>query len=537
MAAARLEMYRLQELVRLHRQGVTVREVARLLGMSPNTERPYRLILERAGLLAGDPNDIPSLEILKQLIQAELSGQTLRQPSVSSVAAWTSEVEQMLGRRAGPRAIYDALRLRPDFKGSLSAIKRLCARLNKTQGVSPEDVAIPVETPPGDVAQVDFGYVGRLLDPLTGMPRQAWVFVMVLGYSRHMFAEIAFDQKVETFIDLHLRAFAYFGGVPKTLVPDNLKAAVIRAAFNANDDCELNRSYRELARVYGFKIDPTPPHAPKKKGKVESAVKYIKRNFFRPREFRDVVHAREELVVWLRDVAAVRIHGTTGQTPNALFTMEKEALLALPTRPFELVTWKQATVHPDTHVFFDRRLYSVPWRLIHQQVWVRATPSTVCIYFHDERVATHARRGSQQRSTIEGHLPEHRRDYRQRQRSYWEQRALSMGQEVLVYIQAVFDSDDVLYQLRTVQSMVKHLETFPRSRAVGACQRALYFGNYKYRGLKEILRKALDLEPLPCAANKAPAETIAFQFARRPSEFQNPQRELFVSHGEIHEYH
>jgi hypothetical protein len=126
-----------------------------------------------------------------------------------------------------------------------------------------EDVAIPVETPAGEVAQVDFGYAGKLYDAKEGRFRRAWVFVMVLGFSRHMFARIVFDQKTTTWLALHVEAFDELGGVPRVLVPDNLKAAVIRAAFGADGPSALNRSYRELARHYGFKVDPTPPRAPK----------------------------------------------------------------------------------------------------------------------------------------------------------------------------------------------------------------------------------------------------------------------------------
>jgi transposase len=109
---------------------------------------------------------------------------------------------------------------------------------------------MPVETDPGDVAQVDFGYVGKLYDADAGKLKKAWVFVMTLGFSRHMVARIVFDQKIETWLRLHIECFEELGGVPKTIVPDNLKAAVIRAAFGVDEETALNRSYRVLARHY-----------------------------------------------------------------------------------------------------------------------------------------------------------------------------------------------------------------------------------------------------------------------------------------------
>ena len=125
---------------------------------------------------------------------------------------WRSRIVSPRERGAGPTAIHDHLGLvHPDYTGSLSAVKRLCARLSALVGPSEDDVAIPVETGPGEVAQVDFGYAGRLWDPQTGQLRKAWVFVMVLGHSRHQFSRVVFDQRTETWISLHQQAFRSFG--------------------------------------------------------------------------------------------------------------------------------------------------------------------------------------------------------------------------------------------------------------------------------------------------------------------------------------
>lgn len=248
-------MHKLQELVRLHRMGTGAREVARLLRVSPNTERAWRLKLDAIGLLKGDVEDLPSMAVLDAAVPAKVPRQ-----QVSSVAEHEAKVRLLRARGAGPKAIFDRLRLdETDFKGTYWAIKRLCARIDRERLVNAADVALPVETKAGHVAQVDFGYAGMLHDPETGKQRRAWVFVMVLGHSRHMFAKIVFNQRTETWLQLHVEAFAFFGGVPEVIVPDNLKAAVIRAFFGVGDDPALNRSYRELARHYGCKIDPTPP--------------------------------------------------------------------------------------------------------------------------------------------------------------------------------------------------------------------------------------------------------------------------------------
>lgn len=508
-------MHRLQELVRLHRMGTGCREAARLLGMSPNTEREYREALAAAGLLEGNVDDLPDLEVLRAAV---LEQRPLRTPKqqVSSVERWHDEIRSMWPG-AGPRAIYDRLRLEhEDFTGTLSAVKRACVRLRLERGVRAEDVAIHVETAPGEVAQVDFGYAGELFDPVEGRERRAWFFVMVLGHSRHMYTRIVFDQRTETWLRLHVEAFEDFGGVPATIVPDNLKAAVIRAAFGVDDEVGLNRSYRELARHCGFRVDPTPPRDPDKKGKVESGVKYVKNNFFKARrEERDVSVLAPQLERWRLEIAGMRVHGTTQRRPLEVFeAVERQTLRPLPSRRFEPVVWKRATVHRDVHVVFDRAYYSAPWRLVGRDVFVRAAGRTVMIFVDDVRVATHERAAPGQWRTLDEHLPEGRSDYRQRSRTYWEERADAIGPEVGAYVREIFESDEVLHQLRVVQSVVRHLEGFPPERARAAAARARFYSNYTYGSVKRILRDALDLEPLPLASVPVTLWANAPRFAR-----------------------
>jgi transposase len=517
-------MDRLRELVRLHRLGTGAREVARLLGMGPNTERAYRAALSKAGVLEGAAEEVPELEALKTLVLEHLPPK-LSPQQTSSLASWQPRVEALFAQGVGARAIHDRLRLEVEgFTGSYSAVKRMVRQLRKARGVRAEDIAIPVVTAAGEVAQVDFGYVGKLLCAQEKVPRKAWVFVLVLAHSRYLVADIVFEQSLPTWLRLHVEAFEQLGGVVETVVPDNLKAAVLRAAFTPDEPSALNRSYREVARHYGFKVDPTPPYAPQKKGKVEAGVKYVQANFFKGRQGQDVDVVRADLKRWLAEVANVRRHGTTGRRPVDVFREEElPALRPLPARRFTPVVWKCARVHQDGHVLFDKRFYSVPWRHAGSQVWLRVTDSSLEAYVDDVRVATHPRRGSGLYSTREEHLPQHRADLRHRSRGYWEERAKSLGEEVLTYVRAVFDSDEVLSQLRAVQAIVAHLETFPPERAQAAARRAHYYGTYSYRGLKDILRQGLDLQPLPLVlAAPATASLPQPRFARSVAELLHP---------------
>jgi len=485
-------MHRLQELVRLHREGCCGRQVARLLVMSPNTERKYREALKAEGLLYAD-DELPELDVLRQAVDRQVQLASAPEQEISSVEPWRKDIMGKVKNGAGPTAIYDYLRTEnEDFKGSLSAIKRMVHRIRQAEGPSAESVVLHVETLPGEVAQVDFGSVGKLFDPDTGKVRTAYVFVMVLNHSRLMYASLVFDQRVNTWIDEHEKAFEFFGGVPRVVVPDNLKSAVLTCYYGGKSP-ELNRTYREMARHYGFKIDPTPPRSPQLKGRVESGVGYVKKNFFGPREIETIADGNAQLGRWLENVANVRIHGTTRQPPVTLFEQEEvDALLPLPRERYVRIIWKQCTVHPDSHIHFEKRLYSVPFKHMGQKVWVRAQDNSLIVWANDVRVATHVRRGPRYQ-TNDAHLPECRRDYRHQSRSWWENKARCISETLGDFIVEIFESDDVYHQLRTVQAIVTYVEPYPVERINAACERARLYGNYTYPGIRNILREGLDM--------------------------------------------
>lgn len=511
-------MHRYQELVRLHRLGQKQRPIAKALRMSRTTVARALEVFGAAGHLEGEASALPEPAELARAMEAAYPSKPAPQQA-SSVQAWRKDVERLRKKGAQPTAIHDWLRLnREGYAGSLSAVKRMCLRLTREAGPRPEDVAIPVETAPGEVAQVDFVYAGRIYDPDRGIPRRAWLFLMVLGYSRHMYLDLVFDQTSATWIRLHVDAFEYFGGVPEVVVPDNLKAAVIRAAFGVDDDVVLNRSYRELARHYGFRIDPTPPRSPEKKGKVERHGRYVKQSFFATHESVDIEEDRRALRRWNEEIAAKRRHGTTGKRPGEVFEeIEREALRPLPAKPYEVVIWKQATLHRDSHLQVDGAFYSAPWKLIKQRLDVRATRRHVAIFHRDEHVWTHARVKRGQRQTVQSHLPTGRRDMAKRSRSYWLLKASAIGSDCHRLAEAIFDADEVALQLRKVQAVVTHLARFPPERANAASRRALHYGCLSYGGVKNILLKGLDLEPLDGEGERRDWASGS-RFARDPAQ-------------------
>jgi hypothetical protein len=360
--------------------------------------------------------------------------------------------------------------------------------------VEPE-VFIRVHSEPGEDMQVDFGTVGQLYDPVAKRLRTAYVFVATLGYSRHQYAELVFDQKIATWIGLHKRTFEYFGGVPQRVIPDNLKAAVLQVLVH---DPILGDAYRRMALHYGFLISPTIPHRPQHKGKVESGVHYVKRNFFAGQEFVDIQVGNEHLRDWILNTAGVRKHGTTSEAPLHLFYgTEKAQLLTLPVQPFQLMDIHPVKVHPDCHVVISGSFYSVPYGYIGQELAAHVSENFVEIYAGLDLVTSHPRstHSGQWQTRLEDYPPA-KAAYLIHTPDYCKKLAAKIGPATLNVVEQLL-SDRPLDRLRSVQAILRLQESVGSKRLEAACARAAHFGDVRYRQIKLILNAALDCEPLP----------------------------------------
>ena len=327
------------------------------------------------------PDAVPGENELREALGVGV--QTPRQ--VSTVEPYRAAIQDWLKQGVEMTAIWLRLQENYGYKGGYSSIRRFVHRLEPVEA----EAFVRVHSEPGEDMQVDFGSVGQLYDPVMKRLRTAYVFVATLGYSRHQYAELVFDQKTATWIALHKRAFEYFGGVPQRVIPDNLKAAVLQALVH---DAVLGEAYSRLALHYGFLISPTIPHTPQHKGKVESGVHYIQRNFMAGQEFVDIHVGNQHLQDWILNTAGVRKHGTTGEAPLHLFhETEKACLQPLPARPFQLLEIRPVKVHPDCHVIINGSFYSVPFGYIGQELAAHVSENFVEIYQGQNLVTTHPR--------------------------------------------------------------------------------------------------------------------------------------------------
>lgn len=488
MSNRRIATMDIVELVRLLRAGEGDRALTERVGLNRRTVAKYRVWAAAQGFLEGP---MPKSGLVHRQL-AQTMPPALPPQQTSTVGTYRDEIAELRQRGMEIAAIRVRLEERHGHPVSYGAVWRFVRRLEPAK---PPEAMVRVEVQPGSQAQVDFGYAGRTLDPATGRPRKTWVFVLVLAWSRHLYAELVFDQRVETWLGCHQHAFAALGGVPKSVVLDNLKAGIVRACAH---EPVAQRSYRECAEHYGFMIDPNPPRSPHLKGKVEQGgVHYVTRNFLAGREPTERIDdLNRGLWRWAAEVAGQRVHGTTQARPLDRFqAVEQAALLPLPSTPYDPATWAQLRVGRDCHLTFARAHYSVPFRLNGQRVWVRGGRRTIEVYTEDHAlVTTHDRAEPGAWRTVLDHLPPEKVPGLAISRETCGQQAHEMGAATAELVNQLLDHrpED---RLRSAGRLLALAATVGPERLERACARALHFGEASFVTVKRILAEGLDREP------------------------------------------
>lgn len=508
MSNRRFEMYQYRQIIIHLRLGDSVRSIARTRSADRKTIRRIRIIAQAQGWLNKEI-ELPDDHVLYQALDQRQATNQLQK-----LIPYQSQVESWYQQGIQASTIHAALQRRHGFTGSYNTVQRFIKSLKVQQ----REITTILEFKPGECAQIDFGAGPKLMDEATGGLVKTWIFVMVLSWSRHMYAEIVLNQTVETWLSCHRHAFEWYGGVPKKLIIDNAKCAITKACYY---DPVVQRSYAEYAEGYGFIVSACPPREPKKKGQVESGVKYVKNNFVPLRLFRHLVDSNQQLRGWVLETAGNRIHGTTREKPLTLFETERELLLPLPDSPPELAVWEKVTLHGDCHVMFLKCRYSAPYKLVRELLWLRATDTTVRLYQEHTLVAIHPRLfrpGT--KNTIDEHLPPNAQAYAMKDSSWCLEQAKRVGSHCQQVVQQLL-TDSVVDYLRAAQGIVGLQKKYGNERLNAACERAIVFQSVHYKTIKSILVAGAEYKPLPeQEAFDTLAETYTGQgrFCRDPSK-------------------
>jgi len=356
-----VQLGELMMILDLHRQGLSITAIARRTGRDPKTVRKY---IER-GLeppvygprQVGRPSKLaPYLDYLRERVAAF--------PELSAVRL-TREIRER------------------GYQGAYTAVKRFLAAI-RPEGQQPFEVRF--ETPPGYQAQVDFARFVTTFTDAPGSARIVWLFSLVLGHSRHIFARFVLHQDLQTLLRCHMLAFAALGGVPIEILYDRMKTAV--TGEDADGHIVYNRSLIALAQHYGFHPRACRPYRAKTKGKVERPFSYIRQDFFLARSFRNLDDLNAQLDDWLATVANVRLHGTTQRVVAEAFAAEQPELQRLPAFPFDALLKLERRVSHDGLVSIGGNYYSVPDRT-RRVVEVHQLPDQIRVLDEGRLVAVH----------------------------------------------------------------------------------------------------------------------------------------------------
>jgi len=365
---------------------------------------------------------------------------------------------------------------------SYYSVRRFVARLK-------QKTPLPfrrMESEPGAEAQVDFG-TGALVRDAAGKLRRPWVFRIVLSYSRKAYSEVVWRQTTEAFLQCLENAFRHFGGAPKRLVIDNLKAAVARADWY---DPEIHPILQSFARHYGTVILPAKPYTPRHKGKVESGIKYVKRNALKGRVFASLAEENQFLLDWEARVADRRIHGTTKQQVGRLFDeVERRELLPLAAERFPFFHEARRAVHRDGHVEVDKAFYSAPPEYVGHHVWVRWDGRLVRLYNSRwEQLVVHAKAEPGRFRTAPQHIPQQKVSAVERGTDALLRQIAAIGPHTRQWAEATTQARGV--EAVRVLVGLKHLAGKHDSEALEeACQTALSHGAYRLRTVRQLLQR------------------------------------------------
>lgn len=412
--------------------------------------------------------------------------------SRSECDAWREDIIRKLEQGLTSQRIWQDLVDEYGFAAKYHSVRRYVSKLQKK---TPQLVR-RMEVAAGAEAQVDFGTGAWITftDAATGKTsrRRSWVFRIVLSHSRKAYSEAVFHQNAEAFIGALENSFRYFGGVPKTLVIDNLKAAVKQADWY---DPEIHPKLQSFAQHYGTVFLPTKPYTPEHKGKVEAGVKYVKNNGLKGHEFTSLDAENKHLLEWEDRVADTRLHGTTKRQVRQHFEeIERPALLALPVERFPSFHEGRRSVNRDGHCEVAKAYYSAPPEFVGRDVWVRWDSRLVRLFNEKwEQVAVHARAEPGRFKTDSNHIPKKRV-------SCIERGANALLKELAIVGNGVKDWSEAMLQARGVEGIrvlqgLKALASKHDATALNAaCETAMSYGALRLRTIRKLLETSNEVK-------------------------------------------
>ena len=518
--ANQLKMANVHAIGVLWRQGWSARQIGRALGIHRDTAGRYIRLLKAEAAesqQASDPkpkpaNAPPGAGPLparsygrgdgSKPANAPIGAERVDRAAAAAESAHDSRPAAAFPERSGPtsgcepyravvlekldlgltaRRIWQDLRTEHGFTGSYYCVRRFVGRLKASSPLPFRRM----ECEPAAEAQVDFG-TGAPVDGSDGKRRRTHVFRIVLSHSRKGYSEAVFRQTTDDFIRCLENAFWHFGGIPKTLVIDNLKAAVTRADWF---DPQLNPKIQAFCDYYGLAVLPTKPYTPRHKGKVEKGIEYVKSNALKGRRFASLQEENRHLLAWEASVADVRIHGTTRKQVGQVFEQaERPALSPLPLERMAFFHEAPRIVHRDGHVEVAKAYYSVPPEYLGRTVWARWDGRQVRVFNRQmEQIALHPQREPGCFSTLSRHIVGEKISAVERGTTWLLARTRHIGPQTGRWAEAMLESRGV-QGVRVLQGLHGLANRYTWDQIEHACEVAESHGVYRLRVIRELIK-------------------------------------------------
>ena len=478
----RLKMAKINDILGLHQQGWSQRKIANQLGVDRGTVARY---LAGASKAAKAPTGSADSNTAKAPPGSEIQNPPQAPPgsggSRSPCEPYRERILELLNQGLSAKRIHQDLS-DEGFEGSYYSVRRYVRSLGSEQPLPFRRL----ETPAGEEAQVDFGTGAPVLQE-NGRKKRTHVLRVVLSHSRKAYSEVVYRQTTENFIRALENAFWHFGGSPKTLVIDNLRAAVKKVDWF---EPELNPKVEAFCRHYGVVILPTRPRMPRHKGKVEKGVDYVQENALKGRVFDSLPQENQHLAEWELSIADTRIHGTTRKQVGKVFReVERQALQRLPTERFPFFHEGQRSVHRDGHVEIDKSYYSVPPEYVGRRVWVRWETRLVRVFNQRlEQIAVHAKQEPGAFSTDALHLSDKKISTVERGAEWLLGKAARIGAQTEQWSLEMFRRRGV-QGLRTLQGLLALAEKHDAREIDAACEIAHSYGAYRLANLRRLIQR------------------------------------------------
>jgi len=483
-----LPMVKFREIIRLHELGYNQTEIARSCVVARSTVQDYVRRASAKGL---------SYEQLQTMSDGEAQ-RLLGKQNDAPVAAKQLDFEPVHRELSRKGVTLSLLWQEGVSRGDWNlSYGQFCRRYGQWKGH--QKLSMRQHHKGGEKVFVDYcGLTVDVTDASTGEVIEAQIFVACLGASNYTYAEATASQTLPNWIGSHQRALSFFGGVPKCIVPDNLKSGI-------TDPCRyepgVNRSYQDFAEHYQVAIVPARPKAPRDKSKVEKAVQEVERQLLAPLRHRQFSSVGELNVAMrpLLDKLNARQMKSYGCSRLDLFEqVDKDALAPLPQQPFVFANWKTAKVNLDYHVEVERHYYSVPYWYVRHQVMVKASEHLIEVFAENQRIAVHQRSKSRYRhSTLPHHMPPEHWAYKQQSKATLTAWAAQVGPQTQAQVETIFTAktheEQAFRSLKGIQGLARR---YGHERLESACHRANVLAMTGYQRLKRILQSDADQTPV-----------------------------------------